>query len=412
METAVAFMTQRRPAGGQMASFPASTKEFFEKRSRNDQLIVRARVLLSGFWRLCMTVIEGEPTQLSAPFPDLRHRLLAAAPCSLAYTRAGARSPVTNHGWPAHSSRHGARPVHDRTIEVGRSGPRGTAGAVRTNRRSACRLRADRRRESHRRRGPALDREAATPHRTNGGSRGGIQGGASRASRGRGRQRRPRRGAHEGECLEGGARSSARGGTARGRELRPVRRPRPRLPARRGRPSLPRVLPAGDGARPWRSGPGRRVRSHDARVRLIDRGRRIRRGRGERRTVRLGDRVHPSPAAAGGRGHRARAAAEWVLGQARRRRRHLGSQSLDQPGHSRRGRRGQHLAAERGCDGGGQALPRTVRDWRHRPSSVVLRRRNHRHITAAGVGHGRALAARHALHLLPVVVPRHRRVLR
>ena len=42
---------------------------------------------------------------------------------------------------------------------------------------------------------------------------------------------------------------------------------------------------------------------------------------------------------------------------------------------SRRGRRGQHLAAERRRDGGGQALPRAVRDWRHRPLSVVLRRR-------------------------------------
>ena len=71
-----------------------------------------------------------------------------------------------------------------------------------------------------------------------------------------------------------------------------------------------------------------------------------------------------------------------------RRRRHLANQSLDQPGHSRRGRRGQHLAAERRPDGGGQALPRGVRDWRHRPPSVVLRRRRHRGITAPGVGHG------------------------
>ena len=29
-----------------------------------------------------------------------------------------------------------------------------------------------------------------------------------------------------------------------------------------------------------------------------------------------------------------------------------------------------------------------VRDWRHRPLSVVLRRRRHRGITAAGVGYG------------------------
>ena len=43
--------------------------------------------------------------------------------------------------------------------------------------------------------------------------------------------------------------------------------------------------------------------------------------------------------------------------------------------------------------------------------SVRRRRRHDRH-TAAGVGHGRPLAARHPLHLLLVDLPDHRRVLR
>ena len=39
------------------------------------------------------------------------------------------------------------------------------------------------------------------------------------------------------------------------------------------------------------------------------------------------------------------------------------------------------------ADDGGQALPRADRDWRQRPLSVVLGRRRHRGITAAGVGY-------------------------
>ena len=243
-----------------------------------------------------------------------------------------ARVPGTSQGWHAHLSRRSARPVRDVPVAVDRSEPRRTAGAVRTNRRSARPLRADRRPESHRHRGPAVDREAATPHGTNGGSRGRIPRGPSRASLGRRRAHRSWRGADEERRLGGSARGPARHGTGCRREFRPVRRARPRLPACRRRPPRPRVLQAGDGARAWRSGPGRRVRSHAASVRLIDHGRRNRRGRGERRAVRLADRIRPRPAAAGDRGPRARAEPEWIVGHARRRRRHLASQSLDQPG--------------------------------------------------------------------------------
>ena len=291
--------------------------------------------------------------------------------------------------------------------------PRRTAGAVGTNRRSARPLRADRRRESHRRRGPAVDREAATPHGTNGGSRGRVPRRPSRASLGRRRAHRSGRGTDEERRLEGGARRSSS--------------TRKRTPATT--PTCSRAL-----ARAYRrAGDDRRaleyyrramalapddpdlVEGYEATMRAYGSSIMVEGfaegGVSDARSV-LAGRIRPRPAAARGRGPRAHAGPGRIVGHARRRRRHLANQSLDQPGRSRHGRRGQHLAAERRPDVGGQALPRGVRDRRHRPPSVVRRRRRHRGVAAAGVGHGCALAARRALHLLLVVVRHHRRVLR
>ena len=62
--------------------------------------------------------------------------------------------------------------------------------------------------ESRRHRGPAVDREAATPHGTNGGSRGRIPRRPSRASLRRRRAHRSWRGTDEERRLEGSARRS------------------------------------------------------------------------------------------------------------------------------------------------------------------------------------------------------------
>jgi hypothetical protein len=104
--------------------------------------------------------------------------------------------------------------------------------------------------------------------------------------------------------------------------------------------------------------------------------------------VPFADRIRPRRPAPGDRRPRARAEPERIVGDARRRRRDLANQSLDEPGHSRRGRRRQHLAAERD-------LMAEVRHYRGAfELGGIVRYLSfsdvgcHHGITAAGVGHG------------------------